>query len=70
MHLNIAPGAWFLRHQYDPLPSSPFEMRLLQVGDEEIAAVLTVRTASANAGMAVVAKGTHELSPRLGLAPG
>jgi hypothetical protein len=37
LHLNIA-GTWrFLRHKYNPLPSRPFEMRLLQVGDEEIA---------------------------------
>ena len=61
----MVPGAWrFLRHKYNPLPSSPFEMRLLHVGDEEIAAALTVRTASANASTEVVAKGPLELSPR------
>jgi hypothetical protein len=39
LHLNIVPGAWrFLRHKYNLLPSSPFEMRFLQIGDEEIAA--------------------------------
>jgi hypothetical protein len=70
MHQNMVPGAWrFLRRKYNPLPSSPFEMRLLQ-GDEEVAAALTVPTASANAGTAVVAKGALQLSPRLGLAPG
>jgi hypothetical protein len=64
MHLNMVPGAWrFLRRKYNPLPSSPFEMRLLQ-GDEEVAAALTVPTASVNAGTAVVARWAPRGEPR------